>query len=328
MEKEEKLCRSFSRALARLPATMTEDARVLLTPENLALMGTLTTVWLGSQGVPIAGQVVDAALLALGVTLLAGQAVDLTHFLWTFVNRAELARSSADLDESATSLARALSMVGINVVAVILTREAVAKAPRGPPPPTPEFALPQGGRVSAMAMEQAPSSVKAPVVLMAGGSGGNRKPPEYEGRPTKTPDPAAFEKWIRKAQKRALPAKPEEPYGFQRKHAGAEEVLVEGGGESVWADGARSSDAHLIDTKYVEKPDTSPFVVGSACGESVRQIIRKKEAGQFSRYAAIILDSKTPVVGLEIIVNDSRAIVFFESLMQEFRIPGRVVVKQ
>jgi len=328
MDNSEKLCRSFSRAMAALPEAMRDDARAVLTPENLALMVTLTATWLGTQGVPVVGEVVDATLLVLGISLLSAQSVELTQFLWTYVNRATTARSTGDLDEAATYLARALSMVGINVVAFILTKKAMAKAPRGPPPPTPEFALPHGGRVSATAMEQAPSSVRAPVVLMGGGSGGNREPPEHEGRPTKRADPAAFEKWIRKAQRRPLPAKPEEPYGFQRKHAGAEELLVEGGGESVWADGARSSDAHLIDTKYVEKPDTSPFVVGSACDESVRQIIRKKEAGQFSRYAAVILDSETPVVGLEIVVNDSRAIAFFESLMREFRIPGQVVVKQ
>jgi len=53
-----------------LPGAMTQEARVLLTPETLALMGTLTAAWVGSQGVPIVGQAVDAALLSLGVTLL------------------------------------------------------------------------------------------------------------------------------------------------------------------------------------------------------------------------------------------------------------------
>ncbi len=327
MEKEEKLCRAFSRALSELPATMTEDARVLLTPENLALMGTLTAVWLGSQGVPVAGEVVDAALLALGVSLLAGQAVDLTQFLWTFVNRATSARSTAELDEAATALARALSMVGINVVAFILTREALAKAPRGPPPPTPEFALPQGGRVAATAMERVPSSVTAPAVMMAGGSGGNREPPEGESRPAKKPDPVVFEKWIRKAQRRSPRETPEKAIDFQKKHAGAEEILVEGGGKKVWADGARASDAHLLDTKHVDKPGTSPFIEGSACDERIRQIIRKEEADQFSRYAAVISDPATPAVGLEVIVNDVRAFPFFEALLAEFGIPGRVVLK-
>lgn len=329
MAHSEKLCRSFARALTELPAAMTHEAQALLTPENLAAMGALTAAWVGTQGVPVVGQAVDAALLALGVTLLIAQTGDLADGLWRYVNLATAARRMADLDEAATYLARALSMVGINVVAFILTKKAVTKAPRGPPaPPAAEFALPQGGRVAAAAMERAPSSaVSAPAVLMAGGGPG-REPPEHEGRPPKKTDPAAFETWIRKAQRKPPASKPEVPYEFQRKHAGAEELLVEGGGEAVWADGARSSDAHLIEVKFVEKPATSPFVSGSACGDAVRQAIRGKEAYQFSRYASVIQDPATPAVGLEVIVNDSRAVAFFESLMREFKIPGRVVVKE
>jgi hypothetical protein len=34
-----------------------------------------------------------------------------------------------------------------------------------------------------------------------------------------------------------------------------------------------------------------------------------------------------PAVGLEVITNDERAIVFFETLLRETNIPGRVVIK-
>lgn len=327
MAHEEKLCRAFSRALALLPATMTDDAKALLTPENLSLMGTMTTAWLGSQGVPIVGEVVDGALLVLGVALLASQAADLTHYLWTYVNRARTARSTSDLDESATYLARALSLVGINVVAFILTKKAMAEMPRGPPSPLGELALPQGGRVAAAALERAPF-VSAPVVLMAGGSGGGRKPPEREVRPPKKPDPAAFDKWSRQAERRPAFEDPEGASDFQKKHAGMEEILVEGGGKEIWADGVRASDAHLLEAKYIEKPATSPFIEGSACDGDIRQIIRTKMVKEFERYAAVILDPATPAVGLEVIVNDARALPYFQSLLSELGIPGRVVVRQ
>jgi hypothetical protein len=334
MDSSEKLCRSFVQALATLPTAMTQEARVLLTPESLAVMGTLTAAWVGSQGVPIVGQAVDAALLSLGVTLLISETGVLGDCLWRYVNLATAARSKAELDEASAYLARALSMVGVNVVTFILTKKVMAKAPRGPPSSPGEFALPQGGRIAessigrASAPASSASSVRAPALLMAGGPGREREPPEREVHPAKKPDPAAFDEWLQQAERRPLPVKPEEPYGFQRRHAGTEELLVKGGGEKVWADGARASDAHLIDAKYVEKPDTSPFVIGSTCDDAVRQLIRKKEANQFSRYAAVILDPKTPVVGLEVIVNDSRAVSFFEALLREFRIPGRVVVGQ
>jgi hypothetical protein len=219
-------------------------------------------------------------------------------------------------------------MVGINVVAFILTKKAVMNAPRGPPaPPAAQFALPQGGRVAAAVMERAPSSaISAPAVLMAGGGPG-REPPKRDSHSSKKPDPVAFEKWIRKAQRRLPRETPEKAMEFQKKHAGAEEFLVEGGGKQVWADGARASDARLLDTKHVDKPETSPFIEGSACGDTARQFIRKKEADLLLRYAAVIRDPVTPAVGLEVIVNDARAVLFFESLMSELGIPGRVVVK-
>ncbi|WP_095979354.1 hypothetical protein [Melittangium boletus] len=93
MAHSEKMCRAFSRALAALPAATGAEARALLTPENLALMATMTAAWVGSQGVPVVGQAVDAALLALGVTLLVGQTAELAQCLWLFVNHARLARS-------------------------------------------------------------------------------------------------------------------------------------------------------------------------------------------------------------------------------------------
>jgi hypothetical protein len=174
MDTSEKLCRSFVQALTTLPEAMSQEARALLTPENLAVMGALTAAWAGSQGVPIVGQAVNAALLALGVTLLIDETGELADCLWRYANLAKAARSKAELDEAATYLARELSMVGINVVAFILTKKAVTKAPRGPPSPPREFALPQGGRVAETAIERASSpassasSVRAPAVLMAG----------------------------------------------------------------------------------------------------------------------------------------------------------------
>jgi hypothetical protein len=113
---------------------------------------------------------------------------------------------------------------------------------------------------------------------------------------------------------------------YQVAHAGEQEVLVRGGGEEVWAEGARMDDAHLLEVKHVEKPDSSPFIAGSKCEEPIRSMIREKERIQLKRYAAVIQDPGTPAVGLEIIVNDARAAPFFELLMHELGIPGRVIV--
>ncbi len=45
------------------------------------------------------------------------------------------------------------------------------------------------------------------------------------------------------------------------------------------------------------------------------------------RYAAVINDPKTPVIGLEVITNEPRSVACFENLLIRFSISGQVVVK-
>ncbi len=47
---------------------------------------------------------------------------------------------------------------------------------------------------------------------------------------------------------------------------------------------------------------------------------------EFRRYAVVIDDPNTPVVGLNVIVNIEEAVPFFESLLSQFNLPGSVVV--
>ncbi|MGZ3459375.1 MAG: restriction endonuclease fold toxin-2 domain-containing protein [Archangium sp.] len=304
---------------------MSEEVRAMLTPQSLAAMMTLNAAWLGAQGVPVVGQVVDAALVVLGVALLAAQAAELRDALWSFANCAIGARSRADLETAAAHLSRAIALVGINVVVFILTKEAVGMARPGPPAPGLVPATVPGSRaVSTLGGSARASMSDVPAFATMGA----RPEIHYEQPATgarKTPDPEAFEAWIRQAERRKTPTGTES-YRFQFDHAGDEEFLVRGGGKEVWADGYRSSEAYLLELKHVEKPESSPFIKGSRCNEVVRGKIREKELEQFLRYAAILKDPATPAVGLEIILNDARAVPFFEALMKELGIPGRIVV--
>jgi hypothetical protein len=327
MAGSEKLCRSFALALADVPEAMSEEVRAMLTPESLAAMMTLSTVWLGSQGVPVAGQVVDGALVVLGVALLASQAAELTDALWGFANRATGARSRVDLDAAAAHLSRAIALVGINVVVFILTKDAVGMARPGPPAPRLAPATASGSRAAATFGGSAGASRPAVPAFAAMGA---RPVSHYEQPATeahKEPDPEAFEAWIRQAERRKTPASTE-AHRFQLEHTGDEEFLVRGGGKEVWADGYRSSEAYLLEVKHVEKPESSPFIKDSRCSEVIRGKIREKELEQFHRYSAILKDPATPAVGLEIILNEAKAVPFFEALMRELGIPGRIVVFQ
>jgi hypothetical protein len=302
-----------------------EEAHALLTPENLALMTGMTAAWVGSQGIPVVGQAVDSALLALGITLLAAQSAALADSLWRYADLSTSARSHAELDAAAAHLASALATVGLNVVAFILTRRSLGKV--GPPPPMPQRRMAvtaQGPSVSPAAKASAPS-VLAPALAMTGAP-----PPPRLGsgssKPQKTVDLEAFARWIQRASKRPVRGT-QEAYRYQQAHAGPEEVLVQGGGAQVWADGPRMDRARLIEVKHVEAPEKSPFIDGSKCNEKVRLRIQQEVTAEFRRYAAVIADPATPAVALEVIVNDARAVPFFRALLEALNISGEVIVK-
>ena len=325
MEGSEKLCRSFALALADVPEAMSEEVRAMLTPESIAAMMSLNAAWLGSQGVPVVGQAVDVALVVFGVAMLAAQAADLKAALWAYVNHARAARSRAELEAASAHLSRAIALVGVNVVAFILTKKAVGSVKPGPPPPRLVPATTASRQlVPATGISAQVSTATVPAFAAMG-----TRPEIHLELPAtgtrKVPDPEGFEAWIQQAERRTARNKGEASR-FQSDHAGKEEFLVRGGGEEVWADGYRSSEAYLLEVKHVDKPENSPFIKGSRCSDAVRHMIREKELNQFNRYAAVLKDPATPAVGLEIILNDARAVSYFEVLMRELGIPGRIVV--
>lgn len=147
------------------------------------------------------------------------------------------------------------------------------------------------------------------------------------GKPPKVPDPKAFEEWARRAPKRRVEIT-NERLRYQVRQTGPEETLVKARGEEqIWADGTRAADAHLLEAKFIETPKESPFIEGSACDATIRAVIRKKLVKQFQAYAEVIRDPNTPAVAIEVIVNDLRAVPYFESILAELGIPGQVVVK-
>jgi hypothetical protein len=170
-----------------------------------------------------------------------------------------------------------------------------------------------------------PGTGVAPSLTVAGGrSGGERVEPEH-ARPKKV-DLKAFKAWLEKVKRR--PAREDsEAFQYQRKHAGPEEMQVSGGGQHIWADGARQESAKVVEVKHVGDASKSPFIPGSKCDEGVRLVIQRGVTDEFERYAAVIKDPDNPIVALEVIVNDGGAVPFFKSLLMKFGIPGEVLVR-
>ncbi len=133
------------------------------------------------------------------------------------------------------------------------------------------------------------------------------------------------ENWIRDFPKRPTPTYSQR-YQFQIRHCGTEEIRVRDGGEEIWADGINFQTRQLLEAKFIENPANSPYVSNSKIPPFIRTKVVNEVENEFRRYAAVINDSETPVLELQVIVNIEAAVPFFESLLFQFKLPGSVVV--
>ncbi len=133
--------------------------------------------------------------------------------------------------------------------------------------------------------------------------------------------------WASQFEKRQTPSHSPN-YQFQIKFAGTQEIRVQGGGEKIWADGIRAEDGFLLECKFIVQPDRSPFIEDSQIPKFIREKIVNSVTDEFVRYAAIINDPNTPINALEVIINNPSAAAFFQELLQQYQIPGRVVYKE
>lgn len=147
-----------------------------------------------------------------------------------------------------------------------------------------------------------------------------------KGQPPKVPQFEAFSEWASKLPKKPTPTRSDADR-YEVAKAGPQNYQVQGAGEEpIWVDGLRASDGHVLEVKYIGDAARSPYVDGSACPEFLRLKTLRELEGEFRRYAAVIRDTSNPVVGLEVIVSDARAVALFQRLLAKFSIPGQVVV--
>lgn len=97
---------------------------------------------------------------------------------------------------------------------------------------------------------------------------------------------------------------------------------------AVWADGFRTTDAAILETKCVGPATRSPYVPGSDAPEVVRRAARQAFEHEIERYTEVWRDPATPVRGLEVVTDDPRAVPYLEELLAGHPIPSRVVVQE
>jgi RHS repeat-associated protein len=113
---------------------------------------------------------------------------------------------------------------------------------------------------------------------------------------------------------------------YQIRQVGSTEYHATGGGTQVWADGLDTNTSELLDAKYVGNPGRSPFVPGGKVPGFIQAKIDAKMGDEFSRYAAVINDPGNPLTGLRVITNMPGAVPYFQGLMQQYGVPGSVIL--
>ncbi len=126
----EKIQASIERALPRLPGDVTQELRMMLTPQAMAIMAGVQALWGAAQIVPV-GWVVDLLLVVTGGFLLGVAAWDVGEKRVAFAHRSTGARSEADLDAAARLFAAAVAKGGVQaVLAVLMWRGARGTRPK------------------------------------------------------------------------------------------------------------------------------------------------------------------------------------------------------
>jgi len=186
--------------------------------------------------------------------------------------------------------------------------------------------FPEMGRASVRLPNGQISTVRLNEIQLELGTQSVGRAEEYSQTAHKPlPSPQQIARW-----RSARPKRPAVGDGaslnFQVATCGPTEILVQGGDQQVWADNI-SPEGFLQDAKHVTRPDLSPYVLDSNMDPKIRRMVDDQTEHEFNRYRAVIQDANTPIVGLEIITNDLRAVAYFQQLLKRLGIPGRVVVK-
>jgi len=137
-------------------------------------------------------------------------------------------------------------------------------------------------------------------------------------------DPQKVVQWM--SQFKSNPTNPTTPdwSAYQYKTCGPYEYEVRYNGISVNADGIRPSDCSFLDAKHVGDPKNSPFIPGSGVYPPVATNVANELTYLVSRYTAIINDSTSPMVRLEISTNTTQSQTYLRTYLRNT--PGTVAL--
>jgi hypothetical protein len=122
----------FGKAARQLPGDIGDELLTFVSPGSLATMAAILVAWAGSHFFGV-GEVADIVLLIVGYVALGGVAVEAGKHIFDFTKLTMNANSERDLDEAAKHLAKAIALIGVQVILGLLLRKApkdLFKVPR------------------------------------------------------------------------------------------------------------------------------------------------------------------------------------------------------
>jgi len=117
------------RTAPKLPGSMQQEFLALLHPKSLAIMAGTLVIWAGSHAIG-AGEAIDLVLLGVGVYFLGMAVFDVAENLGDFLILASSAVDENDLDEAASHLAKAISIMGVAAFVALLAKVARSRVGR------------------------------------------------------------------------------------------------------------------------------------------------------------------------------------------------------
>jgi len=111
---------------------------------------------------------------------------------------------------------------------------------------------------------------------------------------------------------------------FEVEQTGPYNYRVPAGNTTIDIDGYQGPT--MLDAKFVGKPSASPYVTDSNVPSFLRDKILKEQQSEFLRYKAAIDDPAVPFNRLNVLTNEPKALPYFQSLMDQYKIPGTVKV--
>lgn len=134
---EAKLKKAVESAIGQLGGELGERLKELLTPESLAIMAAFVIAYVVSQTTPIGwlADILIAGMIAATILMVGSEAIEIVKLLIQFVDKAESAKSQADIDAAGKALATAITKAGVDVILAILLHKAGKSANLKPPSP-------------------------------------------------------------------------------------------------------------------------------------------------------------------------------------------------